>query len=143
MNISGRIINENSAGIPSLDVLVFRRHLGVVHPDQRGTTDSNGHYSIDVVPVSNQIAYFIRVSRGVLVELYQSDIHNLTQGHDWAVPDITLHSQYITGWIVRDRTTGAARMLSDNNLVELQIDNELAWSSLCTAIQNAQSSVHL
>lgn len=142
--ITGRVVNESNTGIAGLRVVAFQVNLGV--EQQEGApvvTTGTGDFSIPVEAVAMFTSYKIRIYRGAKLKLYESSNHIITSGNSWAIGNITFHSQYVSGWLVRDRTTGAALMLSDNNKIEYHIDNERSWTLLADAIRNAQSEVHM
>ena len=142
MVISGRLIDENHRGIEALTIVVYSINLGIELGDKYTKSNDTGGFSFNVSPMTLFMKYRIRIYRGAKVLLYESDHFDLAAG-DWDAGEIVFHSQFITGWFVRDRISGKSPMLSEGNKIEYHIDNQTSWSSLSNAIKNAQTQVHM
>ncbi|MFL5740213.1 MAG: phospholipase D-like domain-containing protein [Flavisolibacter sp.] len=140
INITGKVINENGIGISDLKVKAFIKSFDVEMHEGEITTTSSGQFSFQIETLVTFTQHRIRVFNGI-VELYESDYHLLPT--DWNVGDIVFHSSFLNGWTVRDRITGAPIMVTDNNALVFEIDNEISWSSLTKAIKNSASQVHM
>lgn len=143
IEIKGRIIDENSSGIQGLHVLLYENNLSVEQADSVVETNSTGSFSFNVDPIAVFTFYKIQIYRGARVVIYEASSSVISPLGDWDLGNIAFHSQYMSGYLVRNKITGVALMVSDGNRIEYHIDNQRSWSALSAAITGARSQVHL
>ena len=153
--VAGRVINEASAGIKGLVIVV--RDETVLFPSTLGhaTTDDNGSYTITVTADFGAAEWGARsltvyVRTGALVNdvpmgrvLYSKAYPDDGGGATLTVPDITLQSADVTGWPVTLPGAGNAIPPRAGNALRPLVDDKLAWEHLADSMRAAQSDISI
>jgi phosphatidylserine/phosphatidylglycerophosphate/cardiolipin synthase-like enzyme len=154
-SVTGRVVNESSAGITGLVVVV--RDETVLFPSDLGhaTTDGNGTYTIPVTADfgaeewgPRDLTLYVRT--GVLVKdvpmgrvLYSKAYPDSGTGDTLTVPDISLKAADVTGWPVSLPGLGNALPVQAGNALRPLVDNKLAWQHLADSMRAAQSEINI
>jgi phosphatidylserine/phosphatidylglycerophosphate/cardiolipin synthase-like enzyme len=151
-NITGRIRNDAGAPQPELsaeawvyDVIKGLKRLDVV------TTAADGSFTLNVSVVTNLFIagvlfdLHVRIRNSIGRLLWMSEFRTTTLiGDDWPLNDITIPRTTLSGWLVTNLDpAGGHQHLSQDNLVSVLIDNDVAWQELKLAVTASKKEINI
>jgi phosphatidylserine/phosphatidylglycerophosphate/cardiolipin synthase-like enzyme len=147
--VTGKFIEAGAGPLSNWRVGVWRldHHMGWVL-DGDATTDASGSFSITLPPLEA-----ILFGPNPAAEVRLLDVVGRTAARqsftlplisDYSTGTVSVHPKNLRGWLATNLDpAGAPPRVSDDNLVEPQIDNGAAWTALRTAVVGAAHEIAL
>ena len=144
--VSGYVVDSDGNGIGGLTVVAY--DVESIDADielGKATTSSDGHYEIKY-PTSAygwlesepdiKVRVFDTVKRLIYESPEKEDV-----SEESLFMRIEIPTADIEGWLVTLRT-GSAQMLSEDNRVDVLIDNKDAWEQITNGVEQADNFIH-